>query len=428
MPPPISAFPAARAPRPLRVSRFARPASLAAAFLAALACSGDEPSGDAIVMRDSAGIAIVENDLLRLDASCSLGPTPTLSIGEEEAGETFGEEYVLGNVAGATRLSDGTIVLANRGTHQLRYYGPDGRYVRSAGREGEGPGEFREPFYLHALPGDTVYAGDFRPFRFLVFDREGQWSRFVEPQPRMINTPASMNVLDDGRLVLAVEDPDDRSSTERFPMRRLTVQLHAKDGALTDTVARLDYGRYGMVVEGSNFYIFPFFESFGRVVARGDRIVIGHGSTRELIVRRASGGTPIERIVHWTGVSQEITDADVATERARERARFSRGTRPPSPAILESVAGEGRPVADRFPAFTRIGLGRDGRIWMREYQPPTDSSVWRWTAFSDEGRFECRVQTPRFADILEFGADYLLVLDEDSLGVERVKQFALSRP
>ncbi len=402
-------------------------AAILALSLATLACTGGEPATDPIVTRDSAGVAIVENDLLRLDASCAVAAAPTMSIGEEEANGTMGEEYVLGRVAGATRLSDGRVVLANRLTHQIRYYGPDGRYLRASGRQGEGPGEFTDPFYLHPLPGDTILVGDLRPFQFLEFDSEGRWLRFVDPQPRIFNSPASMDVLDDGRLVLAIED-DPRGTGERFPMHHLAVLLYGEDGMLADTVATLDYGRYGMVVETSNLYVYPLFESFGRVAARGDRIVIGHGSTRELTVRTTADGTPIDRIIRWTGVSQEITSKDIEAARARERARLLGGRRPPPPGFLESQAGEGRPVAERFPAFSRLELGRDGRIWVREYQLPSDSTVWRWVAFRRDGRFECRMEAPRFSDILEFGADYLLVLDEDTLGVERVKQFSLSRP
>lgn len=71
--------------------------------------------------------------------------------------------------------------------------------------------------------------------------------------------------------------------------------------------------------------------------------------------------------------------------------------------MLPTLVSDKRPVADQFPAMSSLRVGRDGRLWIREYQ------------------------TPRFADYLEFGSDYLLALDTDSLGVERVKQFTLSR-
>ena len=76
---------------------------------------------------------------------------------------------------------------------------------------------------------------------------------------------------------------------------------------------------------------------------------------------------------------------------------------------------------------TRDLPGTDGRIWIREYQPPADTSLRRWVAFSRDGRFDCQLRAPDYG-VEEIGADYMLVVHRDSLGVERVKQFKLSNP
>ena len=56
---------------------------------------------------------------------------------------------------GAIRLSDGRIVIANRMTHEIRYFDSTGTWIRSSGRKGQGPGEFSDPFYIQPLRGDT---------------------------------------------------------------------------------------------------------------------------------------------------------------------------------------------------------------------------------------------------------------------------------
>ena len=386
-------------------------------------CAAEGAGIGAITVRDSSGVAIVENDLARLNAQCRMDAAPTLSIGVEEGSE----EYVLGSVAGAVRLSDGRIVLANRGTRQLRYYDSTGRFIRSSGREGEGPGEFRQPFYLHLLPGDTVYAGDFRPFRFLVFAPDGEWVRTVMPMPILPNVPATRNVLDDGRLVLGVRQS--RATREAgFPVEMMTLQVQGADGVLLDTIAELPNGRYGEVEPGSNFFSSPFFESFPQVAATGSLIVIGHGSSDELRQHGTTSGYPLERIVRWTSVSRDITAADVAAEKARIAKQYETSDERNRALDLTPQIRDKRPVAERFPAFSGLMLGRDGRMWIREYQPPVDTSGRRWVAFTADGRFDCRLQTPRFREFLEVGKDHMLVLDEDSLGVERVKLFTITHP
>src|SRR5687768_1257800 len=158
--------------------------TLLAAILVAACSTGDADSG-VTTMRDSAGIAIAENDLARLTSTCTMTSTPTVSIGSAE-GE---EAYQLYRVFGARKLSDGRIVLVNQGSQQLRFYDASGKFLNAAGREGRGPGEFENAFYLWVLPGDTVWVGDYRPWQFHVFGPDGTWKRTVRPTPQYYNSP-----------------------------------------------------------------------------------------------------------------------------------------------------------------------------------------------------------------------------------------------
>lgn len=401
------------------------PRTAALALLAA-ACTSGDPLASAITVRDSAGIAIVENDLTRLDARCTIGATPTVSIGVEE-GE---EPYMLSQLGGAVRTRDGRIVIANRATDELRWFDAAGKYLRASGRKGEGPGEFREPFILHLLPGDTVYSGDFRPFRFLVFAPDGEWVRTIDLSPMYINTPRSMHILDDGRMVLGIEDglPSRRGRT--FTANRFALMMYGADGARGDTIEVLENGRWGQTVDDPNsVFVFPFFESFGVAAAAGQRIVTGHASRTELRVMRAEAGYPVDRLVRWTIGNLDITPEDVAAE--KERLAKPYADRPPEfrAQFLDPMINDARPVAERFPAFGRLRLGRDGLMWIREFPRPRDpSGQHHWIAFDPDGRFVCKLDAPRFDDVYEFGADHLLAEVRDSLGVEMVQQYAIRRP
>lgn len=101
----------------------------------------------------------------------SLSEDPTLEIGVVE-GE---EEYQLHRVGGSVRLDDGRIVVANTGSRELRVFGPDGDFLGSVGRDGEGPGEFRSPSRIRRLAGDTLMVWDDGLFRISLFDAEGDF-------------------------------------------------------------------------------------------------------------------------------------------------------------------------------------------------------------------------------------------------------------
>jgi hypothetical protein len=385
-----------------------------------LACERVGSTDTISTARDSSGVTIVDNDLTRATNACLIASEPTVSIGIED-GEPA---YMLARLGGATRLSDGRIVVAERSTHDIRFFDANGRHLYSTGRRGDGPGEFREPFYMHVIPGDTVYVGDFRPFRFLVFGPDGKWVRTVTPDPMEINTPAARGILDDGRFVMSRSNP----RTGGFAYDTVVVRGYDRDGRERDTVATIQHARYGVAGKTPNFYVFPLFESFSSMRAQGNRIILAHGSRPEIRVHRAAPGYPLETVIRWEAGDRTIKAADVAAERARiekSYASFAQATRDQ---MLDAEIGPGRPVADFFPAFQGLSLGRDGRIWIRDFVRPGDEGPHRWTAFSADGRFDCRLETRRFAEYLEFGADYLLVRDPDSLDVERIRQFAIRKP
>ena len=88
-----------------------------------------------------------------------IGPEPTLSIGEVD-GE---DPYLLYLARDATRLNDGRIVVANRGTQELRVFDARGTCLETLGGEGEGPGEFTQLWSVERWPGDAIAPGEERP-------------------------------------------------------------------------------------------------------------------------------------------------------------------------------------------------------------------------------------------------------------------------
>ena len=70
----------------------------------------------------------------------ALAAEPDLVIGVLEGAA----EYQLYRVGRPVRLSDGRIAVPNSGSHEVRLFDASGRFLRSVGRLGSGPGEFGE--------------------------------------------------------------------------------------------------------------------------------------------------------------------------------------------------------------------------------------------------------------------------------------------
>ena len=113
------------------------------------------------MVRDSAGIRIIENarppEGSRL--RWRVGPEPAVTIGAAD-GE---EPYLFQHAIGATRLSDGRIVVADYGSMELRIFdGASGTHLTTLGGVGEGPGEYGGLMDVERLPNDSIMAWGFR--------------------------------------------------------------------------------------------------------------------------------------------------------------------------------------------------------------------------------------------------------------------------
>ena len=101
----------------------------------AFGCEPSEVPDQAVTVRDSAGVTIVESKAPQWstpDEAWSLSNEPILEIGAI-SGEP---PYLLSNVMGVMRFDDGRVAIANMGDNTIRFYSPDGRFVRSSGPPG----------------------------------------------------------------------------------------------------------------------------------------------------------------------------------------------------------------------------------------------------------------------------------------------------
>jgi len=387
----------------------------AAIASAVLAFAGSPAESQQITARtDSAGVEIVTSNPSLSDAVCTLGEEPTFRVGQDESDEATW----FSTIRGVRRLSDGAVVVVDRTSAEIRIFDADGRHVRSMGRRGEGPAEFRSAWKLWALPGDTLWAGDYRPWRFNVFTREGEWMRAVQMNPIYGNPSRRGGVLDNGVSINTVEswiaERDFRTPDT------VTVEAHGRDGerlAVLDRILHTTYGPGGM---------YQLFTASAVVEAGGSTIALGRTSEPE--IRLLNEEMQLRRVLRWTVADQEVRGADVRAWRdnyIRSRGgRDSPNWRPSD----EDVVSDDVPAADEFPAFSSARIGRDGRVWVLPYQRPRGERV-RWMGFEPDGEFLCHLEYSHSGlTLYEFGADYWLGVQADELGIETVVVFGLIVP
>ena len=406
------------APHPPR-SRHARfhilsPAAIAACLALVTACASDPADSRQItVSKDSAGVQIMTSDPSLSDATCALGDEPILRVGNDESDEATW----FSSIRGVGRLSDGSVAVVDRASAEIRIFDPDGRHVRSMGRHGEGPGEFNDAWKLWVLPGDTLWAGDYRPWRYNVFTRDGEWVRVVQMNPIYGNPSRRGGVLDNGVSVNTVETysrPWDFKTPDT-----VLVEAHGPDGerlAALGRILHMTRGETGM---------FQLFTASAVVEAGGSTIALAR--TNEPEIRLLDDEMRLRRILRWTASDRDVSAADVRAWRDD----YLKDRGPDSPfwdASDDAVLRDEVPAADLFPAFRYVEIGRNGRVWVQPYQRPRGERQ-GWMAFEPDGTFLCHLENyhPGLSTY-EFGAGYWLGVHTDEVGVETVVVYRLTTP
>ncbi len=129
--------------------------------------AGLVPAGLALAACGDGDDGTVGDGAAEMVAAWTLSTEPLLDIGVQEGDEP----YLLHEVSSATRLDDGRVVVANDGSKELRFYDESGVFLVAAGRQGEGPGEYRILDRVRAVHPDTL----------LVFDTYQQRISLVDP-------------------------------------------------------------------------------------------------------------------------------------------------------------------------------------------------------------------------------------------------------
>lgn len=370
-----------------------------------------------MVVRDSAGITIVENRtaLWSNDSTWHVSKEPTVRIGTAD-GQPEAQLY---SVVGATRLPYGQIVIANAGTNTIRFYDGRGQYVREVGGRGEGPGEFVGLTWLRRFGGDSLLAFDARLHRLSVFDTAGRFIRAFRLK-RTIAFPEFP--LAGGRLVGSTRDLVPRRQLQTGVNRDSTTVLQfSMEGVLVDTIGRFPTPETYLWVEGSHITVVPY--PFARRIvsaAFGTGFYFGASDVYEIRAYGADGA--VQRIVRRKDAGRSVMDADLdrfhqaAFADARDANHLRQLRR----------AFDAMSVRPTLPAFVALVVDAEGFVWVEDYSR-ADADEASWNVFDSQGRWLGTVSLPLHLQVYEIGAHYVLAKFTDPFGVESVQVHQLVR-
>lgn len=392
--------------------------SLTMFVLCAAGCDARTSVSGGTTVRDSAGVRIVESaePAWKEGQGWRLSEQPVLQLGVAEGDPA--QEF--DRITGVARLADGTLVVANGGSDELRYFAPDGRFLRSAGRAGEGPGEFQGLDGIW-ISGDSVFAYDALLHRISVFTDAGRFATSF-PVPAVPGgggqPPEVVGRLGDGTFLVRVLAPPPHDGVAGL-RRDTTSYLRLRaPGELVGEVGRLPGNESFMIRDGRGMsgYGRPF--GRGTQVATGaDRVFVGTGDAYQVEVRSPEGR--LQSLVRRTHQDVPVT----AEDRERYRDAVLAPLSPQGRARMERVLGQ-IPFPETLPAHGRMLAGDDGSLWVVRYLPPGGGAP-QWDVFDRDGRWLGTLRMPEGFRLQQVVGELALGTFRDDLGVESVRAYRM---
>lgn len=408
--------------RPWAGPRRALRAPMLPLLLLAAACAGERAEeGPAAAVTDSAGIEIVtvQRPSWTPGEEWTVTGSPLLEIGRGE-GDPAAQ---FSRIRGVLRLPDGRIVVAESSAAELRYFDADGRHVGTAGREGEGPGEFTFLSGVEAV-GDTVLAYDFMPSRVTRFDGHGAYLDDVSLDPEM-GRPRSVHPVEGGYLGVIQGVGSDLTEALSYSRREAFYRRFGADGTGGEVLDRLPGQEYlsKSLRDGNTVMMMTTTPLIGHSASQAvvdGRLVAGTTDGFELRVYGVGGG--LERLIRMPERDVPVTEeewGEVMAEAMEEAEEPAQRT-----AVLDMA--ELRPAPELRPAYGRFVADAEGFVWVEPFRP-AEGAPTPWLVVDPDGEVLGDVLLPEGFTPMDIGRDYVLGVIRDDFDVPFVQMFSLIR-
>lgn len=324
-------------------------------------------------------------------------PTPAVDI----AGTTPDSEVAFNYASAATRLSNGVIVVADREGHALRFFDPSGRPLRTVGRDGEGPGEFRAPYWVGQCAPDSVFVWDAFLDRMTVFDSAGRHVR----QYHVRGDLAFMECSRSG-VVAGLVQPNMGMMSAAGPHYTAPLLLADTRGEVTKSLGDVPYAENRPLGKLTRFAL------------SDDRLYVGSAESAYVDVYTLDG--------RRMGVLPIGAARRRPTDREYERA-IDRWLGPMTRSAREFVRARlfEIPKPKSLPPYLDLLAEPDGTLWAQVPAPHDSATELR--AIDPDGRILADLLVPQYLEVFEVGRDYILGMYEERDGEQHVVLYRLHR-
>lgn len=324
-------------------------------------------------------------------------------------------------ITGGVFVDGGGVVVVSSGTQAVLAFSREGRFERTFGRKGEGPGEFRFLSGLWRFDDSTLMVSDNQKARVTLFSHTLDNARSVALQSATgVRWPAVVGVA--GGSIVAINGQAFERGQMGVGAVRPPYQFlrYSTGGVLRDTI---------MVVAGREFYVPPDNTARPTRATPLGADVLFAASDSGLFLLSTDGGrlTRVrqhnreELFASLPMVRQRITAADVARYKAAQRADAVTPAQQRAVSLLDEI-----PFPQYFPTADGLLVDGTGAVWARRVAAQSSERA-TWERVSRDGRTQCTAHIPTSMRLLDADAERVLGVMTDRDGEESIVIYTINR-
>lgn len=389
------------------------------------------------------------------DTPLRAAATPVFTVGVEEGRR---EEMFSGVRAIAFDRSDNLYVLDQQ-NFRVAVFDARGRFVRSIGRRGQGPGELQAPLGLAVTATGQVVVSDLANRAFVVYSATGEHVRNVpfSSDIGMLDLRSGIHFDSRSGGIVARANPRRSPDQPQGPNRATLFRQPLREGAALQPVLSFDIpeprqvdgsgsGNARRVMMISTDVVFGVRPSFGVLPDGGLAVSRSEDYSVNILDPAGRGQRVIRRDSHKP---RTVTKKDQEAWRERRAEAEASGTAAPPVAIMTTATGGGAPsvsfggpgggrgeplrisedmfqFAETMSVITDLRTDPQGRVWIQRRNPdgadrgPID-------VVTSAGRYIGTLPAQALPDAFSASglAGYIV---RDELGIERVAVRRLTGP
>ena len=352
------------------------------AFLAAF-CAKDRGSWRGTIEKVD-GVTIVRNPESPVYEGSLFTTEEELSIGGEEGRDT----YAFSDISHLTADDQGRIYALDRKESHVKVFDAEGRYLRTIGRPGQGPGDLNEPIFVYFLRNELLVT---QYERLSFFSSDGDLLRTV---PMVKETPSRARCNSRGNII-GTSSAFDPATPKTYAF---VLKLYDPKVNPIKELARVQLERR---LGGP---INPMIPVVYMTVDDQDNVIFGYPGPYEIQVFDSDGN--LTRRILKTYKPVAITE--------EEKAEAVKG----APSQIEFEFPE------NHPPFLRFIHDETGRLYVQTYEKGAAKDVYLHDVFDRDGRYIARVPLKRIPVLFRKGKLYSL--EESDEGYPVIKRYRVT--